>query len=193
MLILNDKEIRFNLIKKLKNQSIKPKAIIEELSVHNGNAIADVVTLHNEAHCYEIKGDGDKIERILTQGEYYNLSFRKITLVTTNKHLQKAIKLAPDFWGIMVAVEVESKVIIKYMRRAKNNPNFDKSVALLTLWKDEMLNLVDTKNRKDTKKSRAVLAELIAGSKRKMELSQNITLTLLDRQHFNKYNHLAYK
>ena len=190
---LNDKEIRSSLIEKLKNQSIKPKAIMEELSVHNGNAIADVVTLHNEAHCYEIKGDGDKIERILTQGEYYNLSFRKITLVTTNKHLLKAIKLAPDFWGIMIAEEVESKVIIKYMRRAKNNPNFDKSVALLTLWKDEMLNLVHTKNKQDIKKSRAVLAELIAGSKRKMELSQDITLTLLDRQHFNKYNHLAYK
>ena len=193
MLILNDKEIRFNLIKKLKNQSIKPKAIIEELSVHNGNAIADVVTLHNEAHCYEIKGDGDKIERILTQGEYYNLSFRKITLVTTNKHLQKAIKLAPDFWGIMIAEEVESNVIIKYIRRAKNNPYFDKSIALLTLWKDEMLNLINTESKKNTKKSREVLAELIAGSKRKMELSQDITLTLLDRQHFNKYNHIAYK
>lgn len=193
MLQLNDKEIRFSLIEKLKNQSIKPKAIIEELSVHNGNAIADVVTLHNEAHCYEIKGDGDKIERILTQGEYYNLSFRKITLVTTNKHLLKAIKLAPDFWGIMVAEEVESAVIIKYIRRAKNNPNFDKSVALLTLWKDEMLNLINRENKKDKKSSRAVLAELIAGSKRKMELSQDITLTLLDRQHFNKYNHLAYK
>ncbi|MDD2791403.1 MAG: sce7726 family protein [Sulfurimonas sp.] len=193
MLRLNDKEIRFSLIEKLNNQSIKPKAIIEELSVHNGNAIADVVTLHNEAHCYEIKGDGDKIERILTQGEYYNLSFRKITLVTTNKHLQRAIKLAPVFWGIMVAEEVENKIILKYIRKAKNNPDFDKSVALLTLWKDEMLNLVQTKTKQDTKKSRAILAELIAGSKRKMELSQDITLTLLDRQHFNKYNSLAYK
>jgi len=193
MLQLNDKEIRFSLIRKLKNQSIKPKAIIEELSVHNGNAIADVVTLHNEAHCYEIKGDGDKIERILTQGRYYNLSFRKITLVTTNKHLRKAMLLAPDFWGIMIAEESQNKVLLKYIRKAKNNPDFDKSVALLTLWKDEMLNLVHTKNKQDTKKSRAVLAELIAGSKRKMELSQDITLTLLDRQHFNKYNHLAYK
>lgn len=193
MLRLNDKEIRFSLIEKLNNQSIKPKAIIEELSVHNGNAIADIVALYNEAHCYEIKGDGDKIERILTQGEYYNLSFRKITLVTTNKHLQKAIKLAPVFWGIMVAEEVENKVIIKYMRRAKNNPDFDKAIALLTLWKDEMLNLVHTNTKQDSKKSRAILAELIARNKRKMELSQDITLTLLDRQHFNKYSHLAYK
>ncbi len=189
MLKLNDKEIRTSLIAKIKNQSMSPKAIIEELRVHNGNAIADVVALYNEAHCYEIKGDGDKIERILTQGKYYNLSFRKITLVTTFKHLQKAIKIAPSFWGIMIAEEQNNQIKIKYVRRAKNNPNFDKSTALLTLWKEEMLTLVE--NKKDHKKSRALLAELIANTKEKIELSQNITLTLLNRHQFNKYNQVT--
>ena len=188
---LNDKEIRFHLIHKLKNQSNKPKAIIEELNVHNGNAIADVVTLHSEAHCYEIKGDGDKIERILEQGKYYNLSFRKITLVTTNKHLKKAINLAPKFWGIIVADSLNGKIILKYIRKATSNPEYNKSTALLTLWKDEMLNLLTYKNKKDTRKSRIVLAELIANTKRKVELSQDITITLIDRYTVNKYNHAS--
>ena len=76
---LNDVSIRKSLILKLKNQAVRPKAIIEELRVHNGKAIADVVALYAEAHCFEIKGDGDKIERILKQGKYYNLSFRTLT------------------------------------------------------------------------------------------------------------------
>jgi len=190
--ILNDKEIRLVLINKLKNQSKKPKAIIEELGVHNGNAIADVVTLHKEAHCYEIKGDGDKIERILEQGKYYNLSFRKITLVTTNKHLKKALKLAPPFWGIMIVEHIENKVSIKYVRKALINTQYTKNTALLTLWKDEMLNLI-TPTKQEARQSRAVLADLIADTKKKIELSKDITLTLMDRYTINKYNQLAYK
>ncbi len=192
LLQLNDKEIRASLIVKLQNQTIRPRAIVEELRVHNGNAIADVVALYSEAHCFEIKGDADKVERILTQGKYYNLSFRKITLVTTLKHVKKALKLAPAYWGVMVAEDHDCQVKIKYIRRAKNNPNFDKTTALLTLWKDEMLDLVESK-KKNKNSSRAILAELIAGNKRKLELSKNITMTLVDRYKVNKYNQLACK
>ena len=49
---LNDVSIRKSLILKLKNQAVRPKAIIEELRVHNGKAIADVVALYAEAHCF---------------------------------------------------------------------------------------------------------------------------------------------
>ncbi len=188
MLQLNDKEIRTSLIAKLKNQSIKPKAIIEELRIHNGNAIADVVSLHNEAHCYEIKGIADKIERILIQGKYYNLAFRKITLVTTSKHLEKALNIAPKFWGIMLAEENNTQVKIKYVRRAKNNPHFDKRVALLTLWKDEMISLIKIENKNTSKYNRNTLAKLIADDKKKIELSQNISYTLYERQRLNKYS-----
>ena len=111
---LNDVSIRKSLILKLKNQAVRPKAIIEELRVHNGKAIADVVALYAEAHCFEIKGDGDKIERMLKQGKYYNLSFRKITVITTLKHLKKALSLAPTYWGIMIAEEQADEIKIIY-------------------------------------------------------------------------------
>lgn len=192
MLQLNDVSIRKSLISKLKNQAVRPKAIMEELRVHNGNAIADVVALYAEAHCFEIKGDGDKIERILEQGKYYNLSFRKITVVTTLKHLKKALSIAPSYWGIMIAEEIDNQIKIKYIRAGKNNPNFNKSIALLTLWKEEMLELIESK-KKNKNSSRAVLAELIANNKRKLELSQNIAITLLDRYNVNQYSQVTYK
>lgn len=189
----NDKEIRAILIKKLKNQVQKPKAIIEELRVHNGNAIADVVTLHSEAHCYEIKGDNDKIDRITEQGKYYNLAFRKITLVTTEKHLQKALEITPSFWGIMIIKnenDIDGKIL--YYRKAQHNPDFDKSTALLTLWKDEMLSLVEENSKKYIKKSRAILAEMIAQNQQKVKLSKNITLTLLERHQTKQYTQKPY-
>lgn len=177
---LNDKDIRPSLIHKLKNLSIKPKAILEELHVHNGNAIADVVALYKDAHCFEIKGDGDKIERILNQGYFYNLSFRKITLVTTRKHLKKAKVIAPSYWGIMIAEEINNRISLSYVRAAQYNPNFHKSLAVLTLWKNEMLDLLEKNNRLKTK-NRDFLANLISKTQRKDELSRNICSSLLSR------------
>jgi hypothetical protein len=180
---LNDRVIRSNLIEKLKSQRINPSAILEELPVHNGNAIADVVALYKEAHCYEIKGDGDKIERAIKQGYYYNLSFRKITLVTTTKHIKKSVNILPKFWGIILAEEKNNKVILKYKRQAQNNPHFNKNIALLILWKSEMITLIKENKEKQQKNNKLTLAKLISNSKRKVELSYNISKLLLLRHY----------
>ena len=90
---LNDTNIREALLRKLGRQTRRPRAVLQELHVHNGRAIADVVTLHSEAHCYEIKGATDRIARITVQGKYYNAVFRRITLVTTECNLRRALKL----------------------------------------------------------------------------------------------------
>jgi len=176
---LNDKEIRYALLNKLKKQAIQPKAIIEELRVHNGNAIADVVALYNEAHCYEIKGISDKIDRIQIQGSYYNSAFRKITLVTTENHIKKAFDIAPSYWGIILATYSNGDVYLSYERGAKLNPDFNKKLALLTLWKSEMLSLLEESKHK--RKPRDLLAQLISNAQKKSELSNNICDQLLAR------------
>src|SRR4051794_6277919 len=102
---LNDARIREALLRELAHQQSRPRAVIQELHVQNGKAVADVVTLHSEAHCYEIKGATDRIDRIAAQSLFYNASFRWITLVTTECKLRRALKLVPPFWGIMIAVD----------------------------------------------------------------------------------------
>lgn len=177
---LNDFEIRKALVQKLETQTVKPRAIVEELRVHNGNAIADVVALYNEAHCYEIKGLDDKVERVLVQGKFYNSSFRKITLVTTKNHLDKALSICPDYWGIMVVFSSEDIVKFRHIRRAKTNPDFCKEIAVLTLWKSEMLTILE--EPKHQRKPRDVLAQLISSNKKKAELSSNICDLLITRR-----------
>lgn len=177
---LNDFEIRKALVQKLEAQTVKPRAIVEELRVYNGNAIADVVALYNEAHCYEIKGEDDKVERILIQGEFYNPSFRKITLVTTENHLEKALSICPDYWGIVIAFSSGNIVKFRHLRGAKTNPEFSKELALLTLWKSEMLSILE--EPKHQRKPRDVLAQLISSNKKKAELSSNICDLLITRR-----------
>lgn len=141
-MIFNDPEIREILKNYLSRLPIQPKAIIDELHVHRGNAIADVVAIYKEPHCYEIKGDNDSIQRIEKQGHFYNLAFNKITLVTTIKHKQNALKLAPVHWGIIIVSSKNEKTIVKHERKASYNPYFNKAIAIQTLWRDEMLSMV---------------------------------------------------
>lgn len=179
MIDLNDTTIREALLRKLERQKSRPRAVLQELHVHNGKAIADVVTLHAEAHCYEIKGATDRIERISAQGLYYNAAFRRITLVTTECNLQRALILAPRFWGIMVAIADVEAVRFRHIRAARLNPNFEKHSAVMTLWKSEMLELVSDPDAE--RKPRRLLAQLIAETQRDLQLSMSICDLLLGR------------
>ena len=177
--ILNDRCIRQALIHNLVKQEHKPRAVIEELRVHNGNAIADVVALFDEAHCYEIKGATDKIERITIQSIYYNTAFRRITLVTTEGNLARALKIVPAFWGILLACNSSTEITFRWLRKPKQNPKFSKELAVLTLWKSEMLELLPQEERR--RQPRTVLAQLISAATKKAELSSHICESLLGR------------
>ncbi len=180
---LNDKLIRSAFIEWLYKRRPAPKKIIEELSVDNGNAIADIVVLSRDLHCFEIKGESDKIERLQKQSLHYDLAFRKITLITTQNHLDKSFNLAPSYWGIIEAKIKDGAVIFSYKRKASLSPMFSKVTALQTLWKVEMLNIVNKKSIINVKKNhtREKISVEIAISSSKKELSNLIAEQLIDR------------
>lgn len=181
--MLNDPLIRVALLDRLRNARPQAKALLEELRIHNGNAIADVVTIHNEAHCYEIKGDGDKVERIAEQGRYYDLAFRKLTLVTTSRHISKAKRIAPAHWGILEAkFNADGKVIFRPIRQARKNVSFDKQTALLTLWRNELFDIASRIEEKvQAKINRESLSILISQAYGAQELNLTIGEALVRR------------
>lgn len=159
-----------------------PRAILQELRVHNGNAIADVVTVHTRAHCYEIKGDTDSVYRLLKQCQFYDLAFNKITLVTTDRQLNKALRLAPAYWGIVRCSRHGDQLSFSYVRRAKSNPLFDKKTALLTLWKSELVDVaLPLSAQKIEKLNRSQLSELIATNLSSESLGKSIGEKLVSR------------
>ncbi len=181
--ILNDHAIRTSLIARLSGLSKAPKAVLQEIRVHNGNAIADVVALHSEAHCYEIKGETDSVQRIMRQGSYYDVVFRRTTLVTTENQIRSALRLAPQHWGIMKAHDVGGKVKITYVRRARPSPTFDKKLALLTLWKSELVEVARSiPLEKAEKLNRSQLSNLIASALPADVVGKNISDKLTSRR-----------
>ena len=181
--MLGDMKIRAALLARLSRMAHRPSALIEELRVHNGSAIADVVAIYKEAHCYEIKGDADKIERAISQAAYYDLAFRKITLVTTERHATKAIRTIPSHWGVMVAREVSGVVVLRGVRSSKNNPFFDKKTALMTLWRIELSDVAERLNIKvAAKANRENISISIAEAMGREELSLAISAKLAQRR-----------
>lgn len=196
MKTLNDQSIRQALVAKFEQSGLAAFEIMQELHVCGSLAIADVVTLRDETHCYEIKGETDKVTRILEQGEHYNKAFRRITLVTTQNHLEKALSLSNPWWGIMLAkLDSQGRVTITRVRKERVNPEFDPAIALYALWKDELLQLLESPKPKDMRRNRADLSTMIAENNKKLEISKRIAAILGYRhklQMANDYKYVTY-
>jgi hypothetical protein len=184
---LRDKDIRLTLVDHLQKHNFAPKAVLEEVRVHNGNAIADVVAIHKFAHCYEIKGETDVLRRLFKQGAFYDQAFRRITLVTTENHLQTALLIVPAHWGIILAKKDQGETDtpkLQYVRKATDSPRFNKQVALLMLWKRELLSAY--KGGSPTQKlNRHNLTKLLAEQMNDRDISLIITDALASRHASN--------
>jgi len=181
---LTDRQLRTALVMRLRAQPVSPRAILEEVRVHNGNAIADVVSVHTRPHCYEIKGETDEIRRIVKQGEFYDRAFQRITLVTTKNHLLSAARLAPAHWGIIVATlrSDDEPPVLRYVRRSTDSRAFDKQVALLTLWRSELLSLCVNEEAHLAKLNRLGLTRRLAQSNAAHDINTWIGEKLANRQ-----------
>lgn len=160
---LTDKEIRQALIAHLKRRKPMPLAALEEVHVCNGNAIADVVAVYKSMHCYEIKGETDSITRIERQSNFFDQAFPLISLVTTANHLRTAEKSTPKHWGIILASPAQhGEVSLRYVRGATKNNLYRPEVALLTLWRSELVALTASAEKSLDKMNRQSIASLVA-------------------------------
>jgi len=145
MSVLLDKDIRDIFIEHHAKRYPKSK-LLSEIRVNNGLAIADLVSVGTKtSHCYEIKSDRDKITRVLDQSKYFDIVFNKISLITTIAHQKKALEIIPNYWGLIVVSDTPQKKI-RYLRKASFSPRFLKQKALLTLWRDELIDIFLMKN-----------------------------------------------
>ena len=94
---MNDPEIRALLYPLLLGG-----VCIDELPT--GTTRADVVHITEHfMHGYEVKGDGDTLQRVANQLRCYGEVYDFVTFIVTEKHLPKLLPLLPDWVGIRVA------------------------------------------------------------------------------------------
>ena len=77
---------------------------IDELPT--GTTRADVVHITEHfMHGYEVKGDGDTLQRVANQLRCYGEVYDFVTFIVTEKHLPKLLPLLPEWVGILIAAE----------------------------------------------------------------------------------------
>ncbi|MCK5475452.1 MAG: sce7726 family protein [Candidatus Pacebacteria bacterium] len=145
----NDIMIRSVLREILKKRHLNDRRvrIIEEMGVQHGNARIDIAVVNGIMHGYEIKSDQDTLQRLPNQIEIYNSVFNKITLVVGKSHLYDTIKMAPSWWGIILAkINTNGSVMFNRIREEEYNKDQDRVSVARLLWKEEALILLEEIN-----------------------------------------------
>jgi len=165
-ILLRDQEIRKALRFKLKSiHSQEPEtAIIDELSLCQGDARVDVAVVNGSLSGYEIKSDRDTLARLPNQLAAYELCFDTMTMVAGRKYVSKCIDVLPRWWGIWEAVATEHGVSFVCRRDPIANVNITPARVVQLLWKNELREALEERGIKPPSKCsrRALWANLVA-------------------------------
>lgn len=148
----SDSEIRAALKKDLV-QSLgvdDETLILEEVGLRHGMVRVDMVVLNGTLHGYEVKSDRDSLRRLPRQASTYNQVLDYITLVVGERHMQNAIGMVPDWWGIsLVKCRGHQTVEFAAIRQPRENPSRDKLSIAKLFWRGEALSILEEMHAAD--------------------------------------------
>lgn len=141
---LLDKDIRQHLYSYIAHKG-NNDTIIDELGLTR--IVADVAVLNENMFAgYEIKSDGDTLARLPLQATMYSKVFSHSYLVATSKHVDKALELIPDHWGVIQATydQDSQKVLFTTVRESSASTEVSKAFIARLLWKEELLHALES-------------------------------------------------
>ncbi len=137
---MNDPQIRkaFHETILLKHHNQPTTLVIDELGLEHGRCRADIAVVNGHLIGYEIKSDVDSLKRLSSQINVYNAVFDNSSLILTERHLDEALRIVPDWWGIIVVKEVaENSLKFKHLRSPHQNANINNYSVAQLLWREE--------------------------------------------------------
>lgn len=121
--------------------------IVEEMGVWNGSARIDIAVINGQMHGFELKSARDTLTRLQQQSELYNQVFDRITLVTAERHAEKAGLQIPDWWGISIVTQLaDASCVVRVNRVAMPNPKVNPVQLARLLWNDERRIILERYN-----------------------------------------------
>lgn len=142
-----DKDIRPVLIKSLRKCESDPDYIIvEEFGLCQGDVRVDVAVINGAMNGYEIKSEKDTLKRLPKQQKIYGKIFDSVTLLTTKKHLKKAMNVIPKWWGVCDVIMENETLYIQEVRKSETNTGIDPDYLVQLLWRDEALEILKERN-----------------------------------------------
>lgn len=115
-------------------------AIIDELSLRQGDARVDLAVVNGSLSGYEIKSDRDRLTRLPRQLAVYDVCFDTMTIVVGSRHVSDALEVVPQTWGIWEAIPSPTAlggVKFEVNRTPKINTLIEPRSVVQLLWKNE--------------------------------------------------------
>lgn len=101
-------------------------------------SIADVLVVDSALHGYEIKSERDSLARLQKQIKNYARVCSRMTLVVARRHLDKAMSMLPEVWGVIAVRDSDLCVV----REPQENTAIEAKMLLHMLWRDELLDVL---------------------------------------------------
>lgn len=126
----------------LGRHSINTTTMFTEFRVRN--SIADVLMLNGTSHIYEIKSEFDSLDRLDKQLQDYKSIAEKISIISTNKHMEKLLTLDDPLIGL---IELTGYGTLKTVRKATSDlSGLDHQTLFDSLRKHEYMALLRNLN-----------------------------------------------
>lgn len=154
---MNDLQIRKFLktgpLKKYMNDS--NSLVLDEFNISLGLVRADIAIVNGVLHGIEIKSEKDTLKRLDHQLKEYNKFFEYITIVSCEKFREKIIEIAPSNYGILIAKNINNEIVFEQLRKATKNKNVNKLCLVQSLWKNELIEIIESIDYKKGFKSKS--------------------------------------
>lgn len=113
---------------------------ISELNVCQSAARIDLAAVNSRLLGWEIKTAFDSLERLPGQQAIYSRVFDRVWLVADERHIDKAVQLIPDWWGVLQIRERGGVCGLVEIRRSRLNRQVDLFSLVKLLWRQETLD-----------------------------------------------------
>lgn len=181
---MRDFEIRGIIRKTLLNKYYLDRSskVVEELDLPVARARIDMAVINGHLHGYEIKSSRDTLARLAGQIVAYSKVFDYVTVVTEARYESKLLVTLPEWVGVSRCIE-EGEVV--QIRACKLNVNKEKFYLAKLLWRDELIEVLQTSSIRFRKADRHwTLCEQLAEAVDVDTLSGIVRRTLKSRSNW---------
>lgn len=145
--ISRDSDIRVALLARFKKRygTDKDVVVVEELPVCRGTVRADLAVISDRIEGYEIKSGADTLKRLPRQVEYYGQALNRMMLVVDQRHINLAVTVIPDWWGIISAdMGARRGISFRRVRPGRINPGRTVDGVAALMEREELLGVLSS-------------------------------------------------
>lgn len=181
-----DAEIRAALHhKKFKRYKVREDVlVVDELGLAHARSRIDIAVINGSVHGYEIKSEKDTLSRFESQLATYRRTLSRLTYVCAPKHMAHIEALAPEWCGLIEAVNgPRGAVNFVTRRRALDNPDLELDMLAHLLWHEEAVSILAGEGvvPSQLRKPRRLLYDMLAKRMTQKEMTRSIREVMSQR------------